>query len=98
MTSPFESISEHDRDERAIGSLCDRTAAPRGDVRALFAREFGRLAFRATVRSYLRLIATANVYAILRRRNQPQDPPNLNRWEDDGGRVRVPRTPRACPS
>ncbi len=91
MSSLFRSTSEHDRDESAISSLCDRTAAPRGDVRALFAGEFHRLEFRATVRSYLRLLAAANVYAILRRRQQPQSLPNLNRWEDDGGSVRASR-------
>ena len=59
---------EHDQDERTISSLCDRTGAPRADVQALFAREFLRLGLGATVRSYVRLLATANVYAALRRR------------------------------
>ena len=93
MTASIRNTSEHDRDERAISSLCDRTAAPRGDVRALFAGEFHRLGFRATVRSYLRVLAAANVYSILRRREQPQSSSKLNRWEDDGGSVRVERTP-----
>ena len=93
MNSPCKRQSEHNRDEIAIGSLCDRTAAPHGEVRALFAYEFDRLAFRTTVRSYLRLLATANVYSILRRRERPQPTPVLNRWEDDGGSVRAPGTP-----
>jgi hypothetical protein len=65
-------MSERERDESAISSLCDRTGAPRGDVRAMFAEEFARLALRATVRPYLRLLAAANVYAALRRRERAQ--------------------------
>ena len=68
MSPSFRSTSEHALDERAISSLCDRTGAPRGDVRALFADEFARLASRATVRSYLPLLTAANVYTTLRRR------------------------------
>lgn len=59
---------EHAQDERAISSLCDRTGASRADVSALFAHEIARLALGATVRSYLRLLAAANVHAALRRR------------------------------
>ena len=59
---------ENDQDERTIRSLCDRTGAPHADVQALFAREFTRLGLGATVRSYVRLLAAANVYTVLRRR------------------------------
>jgi len=83
MTSPLKSMSEHERDERAIGSLCERTAAPCKDVRALFVHEVDRLSLRATVRSYLRLLATANVYAVLRRRERRQDAPNSMREAGD---------------
>lgn len=71
----MNSLSEdgYDGDERAISSLCDRTGASRTDVSVLFAQEFARLALGATVRSYLRLLAAANVHAMLRRRREPQD-------------------------
>jgi hypothetical protein len=59
---------ENDQDERTIRSLCDRTGAPHADVQALFASESLRLGLGATVRSYVRLLAAANVYAALRRR------------------------------
>lgn len=59
---------ENDQDERTIRSLCDRTGAARADVHALFAGEVLRLGLGATVRSYVRLLATANVYAVLRGR------------------------------
>jgi hypothetical protein len=65
MNSPL-TAREHDQDERAIGPLCDRPGASRADVRALFAREFARLAIGARVRSYLRLLAAANAYQVLR--------------------------------
>ena len=68
---------EHDQEERAIGSLCDRTGASRADVRALFAHEFARLAVRATVPSYLRLLTAANVYAMLRHRPAAAQLPTL---------------------
>jgi len=67
MSSDLTAV-ETDLDERTIRSLCDRTGAPRADVQALFAREFLRLGLGATVRSYVRLLAAANVYAVLRSR------------------------------
>jgi hypothetical protein len=72
MSSLSRNTSEHDGDERAISSLCFRTGAPRHDVQTLFADELARLTPGATVRSYLRLRAAANVYATLRRRGKPQ--------------------------
>ena len=66
MNTLAPNVREHDKDERAISSLCDRTGAPHADVRVLFAREFARLAVGATVRPYLRLLAAANVYSRLR--------------------------------
>lgn len=71
MDSGFRSTLEHDRNERAVRSLCERTGAPHGDVRALLADESARLALRGTVRSYVPLLAAANVYAALRRRVKP---------------------------
>lgn len=65
-------MREHDKDERAISSLCDRTGASHADVRVLFVREFARLAVGATVRPYLRLLAAANVYSRLRRGRTPR--------------------------
>ena len=59
---------EQHRNERAIDSLCVRTGAPDAEVRALFTQELARLAPRATVRTYLALLASANVRAALRRR------------------------------
>ena len=67
MSAPIAE-RENDQDERTIRSLCDRTGAPRADVQALFAGETLRLGLGATVRSYVRLLATANVYAALRHR------------------------------
>jgi hypothetical protein len=55
------------RNERTIDSLCARTGAPDAEVRVLFTQELARLAPRATVRSYLSLLAAANVRAALRR-------------------------------
>jgi hypothetical protein len=72
MNTPAASVREHDKDERAISSLCDRTGASHAVVSVLFAREFARLAVGATVRPYLRLLATANVYANLRRAKAPR--------------------------
>jgi hypothetical protein len=63
---------EHERHERTIGSLCVRTGASDAEVRALFKHEFTRLGLSATVRSYLALLAAANVHAILRRK--PESP------------------------
>jgi hypothetical protein len=53
--------------ERAIGSLRERTVATLAEARRLFAQEFSRLQLRATVRSYLSVLTTSNVSAILRR-------------------------------
>jgi len=58
---------EHASHERMIGSLCARTGAPEAEVRALFSSEFARLALGATIRSYLTLLAGANVLGLLSR-------------------------------
>ena len=73
MNSLPRNTREHDQDERVIRSLCDRTGASRADVGALFSHELARLALGARVRSYLRLLAAANVHATLRRRRKQQD-------------------------
>ena len=61
---------EKTRDERAISSLSARTGTSLAEVRVLFGREFARLALGATVRSYLAVLATANVFAMLRRKGK----------------------------
>lgn len=66
-------LSERDNEEafrhdRAIGSLRERTGAPLAEVRRLFEREFSRLELGAKVRSYLAVLTTSKVRAILRRK------------------------------
>jgi hypothetical protein len=47
--------------------LRDRTGAPLAEVRSLFTKEFSRLELGAKVRSYLAVLTTSNVLAMLRR-------------------------------
>lgn len=68
MSSLFEPGKEAVRHERAISSLRDRTDAPLEKVRRLFAQEFSRLELGAKVRSYLSVLTTSNVRAMLRRK------------------------------
>jgi hypothetical protein len=91
MGSLFERGSEAVRHERAISSLSDGTGAPLARVRALFAQEFSRLELGAKVRSYLSVLATSKVRALLPRKGEPprtvenQLVAQVNAWEDEGG-------------
>ena len=94
MSSFFERGNEGVRHERAISSLSDRTGASLAKVRALFAQEFGRLGLGAKVRSYLPVLTTSSVRAILRPKGEPAGRPRaekhqlatqLDAWEDEGG-------------
>ncbi len=55
------------RSERAIRALTDASGAPPDEVRELFTVEFNRLERVAKIRSYLHVLATANVRAMLSR-------------------------------
>ncbi len=66
MISHLDNCTEAARHERAISTLMQRTGAPLAEVRALFAKEFARLARDATVRSYLVTRTESNVLAALR--------------------------------
>lgn len=66
MISHFENCKEAAGHERAISTLTQRTGVPLAEVRALFAKEFARLARGATVRSYLVTRTASNVLAALR--------------------------------
>jgi uncharacterized protein DUF3562 len=68
MSSPSESDQEAVRHERAVGSLSDRSGAPRAQVRGLFAQEFSRLELGAKVRSYLGVLTASNVRRMLHRK------------------------------
>jgi len=68
MKPLFEAGQEAVRHERAMSSLCDRTGAPLAEVQRLFAQEFSRLELGARVRSYLAVLTTSNVRAMLRRK------------------------------
>ena len=67
MNAPLERGKEAVGHERAISSLRDRTGAPLAEVRSLFTKEFSRLELGAKVRSYLAVLTTSNVRAMLRR-------------------------------
>jgi hypothetical protein len=67
VNAPLERGKEAVRHERAISSLRDRTGAPLAEVRSLFTKEFSRLELGAKVRSYLAVLTTSNVLAMLRR-------------------------------
>lgn len=87
MGYPSRRRRDDDGHERAMTSLSARTGAPLALVRDLFALEFARLGLGATVRSYLALLTTANVRAMLRVREKAlagvrADPANLSRVSD----------------
>ena len=65
MGSLYERDNEAARHERAITSLSTRTGTSLAEVRALFTRELARLELRAKVRTYLSVLATSNVRAML---------------------------------
>jgi hypothetical protein len=53
--------------ETSIQSLASKTGTSLEETRVLFNKEFARLARHARVRTYLHVLATANVRSILRR-------------------------------
>ena len=55
------------RSERAIRALTDASGASPEEVRDLFTVEFSRLERIAKIRSYLHVLATANVRTMLSR-------------------------------
>ena len=65
MGSLYERGDETARHERAIVSLSARTGASPPEVRVLYARELARLALRAKVRTYLSVLTTSKVRAML---------------------------------
>ena len=69
MRPLLEAATQAVRHERAMSSLCDRTGAPLREVRSLFAQEFSRLEMGAKVRTYLTVLTTSNVRAILRHKD-----------------------------
>lgn len=69
MRPLFEPDKEAVRHERAVSSLCERSGAPLAEVRSLFAQELSRLELGAKVRSYLAVLTTSNVRAMLRRKD-----------------------------
>jgi hypothetical protein len=92
MSSFFERGGEAVRHERAISSLSDDTGASLARVRRLFALELARLELSAKVRTYLSVLTTSNVRALLRRKVEPpraaetsQLAAQVNAWEDEGG-------------
>ena len=88
----------------AIRSLSDQSSEPLVQVRTSFPRKFARLGIGAGVGSYLAVLTAANTRGMLRRRARlegaaqsvqerdatrtPRQQRHLQRWEDDGGRVR----------
>ena len=67
----MNAVGHEDRDaarsERAIRALTDASGAPPEEVRDLFTVEFSRLERVARIRSYLHVLATANVRTMLSR-------------------------------
>lgn len=57
------------RHDRAIRSLSDHTGLPQEAIRALLVREYARLERGAKVRSYLLVLAAANVRTAVHRRS-----------------------------
>jgi len=77
MNALLERAKEAVWHERAISSLRERTGAPLAEVRSLFAQEFSRLELGAKVRSYLAVLTTSNVRAMLRRTATQRSPKTL---------------------
>lgn len=73
MSSILARGPESDRHDRAISSLADRAGASPAVVRALFMGELSRLRLGARVRSYLQVLTTSNVRAMLRREASTDD-------------------------
>lgn len=65
MSSGGQGDGDAARSERAIRTLTDASGAPPEEVRDLFAIEFKRLERIAKIRTYLHVITTANVRAML---------------------------------
>ena len=65
MGSLYERGNEAARHERAITSLSARTGTSPAEVRTLFTRELARLELRARVRTYLSVLTTSKVRAML---------------------------------
>ena len=63
------------RSERAIRALTDASGAPPEEVRDLFAVELGRLERVAKIRTYLHVLAAANVRTMLLRAAREQSIP-----------------------
>lgn len=101
-TMPFN--HDREPDERVIRSLSAGSGVPLVHVRTLFRDELRRLGMGAKVGSYLAVLTASNVRGMLRRKALLADsaqrvqacnaapPPHkqrqLQRWEDDGGKVR----------
>lgn len=102
MNTPFN--HDREPDERAIRSLSARSGMPLVHVRTLFRHELRRLGMGAKVGSYLAVLTASNVRGMLRRKAQltdaaqraqernaapaPNEQRHVQRWEDDGGKVR----------
>lgn len=102
MKAPSEH-HDPEPNEREIRSLSDQSGIPLVEVRTLFRHE-ARLGMGAKVGSYLAVLTASNVRGTLRRRarlaaaaRSVQEPNaarawreqrHLQRWEDDGGKVR----------
>jgi len=63
------------RSERAIRALTEASGASPEEVRDLFTVEFSRLERVAKIRSYLHVLATANVRTMLSRAASAQSTP-----------------------
>src|SRR5687768_5288752 len=100
MKAPFEHY-DPEPDEREIRSLSHQSGISLVELRTLFRHEARRLGMGAKVGSYLAVLTAANVRGMLRRRARlaravrepnaarvPREQRHLQRWEDDGGRVR----------
>lgn len=72
MSSGGQGDGEAARSERAIRALTDASGAPPEEVRDLFSVEFNRLERIAKIRTYLHVLATANVRTMLLRTAREQ--------------------------
>ena len=103
MKAPFEHDGP-EPDERQIRCLSDQSGVPLLHVRQLFRHELARLGMGAKIGSYLAVLTASNVRGMLRRKTQlagaaqrlqernaawaTRERRHLQRWEDDGGRLR----------
>ena len=67
MSAGGRGDGDADRAERAIRALTDASRASPEEVRDLFTVEFGRLERVAKIRTYLHVLATVRVRAMLSR-------------------------------